>query len=135
MKSLIQISNGSLSGTGWTVRNNRFFVIYRDFFSPLGRENIQNQPCIRIFLSFSIVGITSLDNTPIRLTGFHLWSSSVGYWAKIAFLYFCVCVPEFDMLNIVVKSHDLSCKLNPNVSVMDITHNYRSLLTSNFYMR
>jgi hypothetical protein len=54
---------------------------------------ILHQPFIRIFAPFHIVGIASLGNIPIRLTGFqmgihHLWSSIVGYWEIITFFCF-----------------------------------------------
>jgi hypothetical protein len=97
-------------------------------FFLLWRGNILHQPCTRSFPSLPIVRITSFGNTPIRLSEFqrgnhHLWSSIVGYWAKIIFLYFRVFTgiwhPEH-----FCKITRFRFKLNPEMSEKGITRDF-----------
>ena len=97
-------------------------------FSVLGRGEFYTSH-LSVFSPLPFVGITSLGNTPIRLNGFqmgihHLWSSIVGYWAKITFLYFLrVFIGNWHAEHFCQTTW-FRCKLNPENSGKDITRNF-----------
>jgi hypothetical protein len=99
-------------------------------FSLLGRGGGEFYTShLSVFSPLPFVGITSLGDIPIPLNGFqmgihHLWSSIVGYWAKITFLYFLrVFIGNWHAEHFCQTTW-FRCKLNPENSGKDITRTF-----------